>query len=39
MQADQEHNRMQPDSAFALRSLCAHPAEVGESVLLARAAH
>ena len=37
MQADQEHNRTQPDSAFALRSWCPRPAEVGESALLARA--
>lgn len=37
MQADQEHNQMQPDSASALQSWCPHPAEVAESVLLAKA--
>lgn len=38
MHADQEHNRMKPDSAFACESWCLRPAEEGESVLLARAA-
>lgn len=39
MQTDQEQNQMQPDSASALQKCCPHPAEVAESVLLARAVH
>lgn len=39
MQTDQEQNQMQPDSAYALQKCCPHPAEVAESVLLARAVH